>query len=85
MALESVWPKIVGTETDGQPSVCYPLAFSSQDKILQSENETKWVKGVELMEAILEELGVYRGWDGWVNHTNYAFMKVRLENCLEHF
>jgi hypothetical protein len=37
------------------------------------------------MEAVLQELGVYRGWDGWVNHANYAAMKATLEICLQHF
>ena len=37
------------------------------------------------MEAILEQLGAYRGWNGWVSHSSYELMKARLEICLEHF
>ena len=34
---------------------------------------------------VLEEVGAYRGWDGWVNHASYDLMKVKLEDCLAHF
>jgi hypothetical protein len=84
-ALEKEWPNVVGTGRNGQPPVPCPLIFSFRDTTDQPEEEAIWVKEVELMEAILEELGVYRGWDGWVNHANYATMKDKLEDCLERF
>ena len=37
------------------------------------------------METVLEQVGAYRGWDGWVNHASYEVMKARLEKCLERF
>jgi hypothetical protein len=85
MAVEREWLNIVGPRPDGRPSVPCPLVFSAQEKTLQSEHEALWIRGVELMEAVLEHLGAYRGWDGWVNHASYEFTKARLESCLEHF
>lgn len=85
MAVEREWLNIVGPGPDGQPSVPCPLVFSAQEKSLQSEHEAQWIRGVELMETVPEEIGAYRGWDGWVNHAGYESMKAKVEKCLEHF
>ena len=85
MAVEKEWLNIVGPGPDGQPSVPCPLVFSAQERTLQSEHEAQWVRGVELMEAVLEQLGAFRGWDGWVNHADYELMEAKLEKCLEDF
>ena len=85
IAVERDWPNIVGRCPDGRPSVPCPLVFSARDKALQREHEAQWRRGVELMEAVLEQLGAYRGWDGWINHANYELMKTKLKDCLEDF
>lgn len=85
MAVEKEWLDIVGPGPDGRPSVACPLVFSAQEKTLQSEHEAQWVRGVELMEDVLDQVGAYRGWDGWVNHASYEPMKVKLEECLARF
>lgn len=85
MAVEKEWLDIVGPGPDGRPSVACPLVFSAQEKTLQSEHEAQWVRGVELMEDVLDQVGAYRGWDGWVNHASYELMKVKLEECLARF
>ena len=85
MAVEREWLNIVEPGPDGRPSVPCPLLFSAQERALQSEHEVQWIRGVELMEAVLEQVGAYRGWDGWVNHASYEVMKARLEKGLERF
>ncbi|KAL8970844.1 MAG: hypothetical protein Q9197_003595 [Variospora fuerteventurae] len=80
MAVERDWTKVVGVGPDGQPTVPCPLAFSKRDKELQAVHEAQWTQGVELMETVLQGLGAYRGWDGWVNHADYDVMKARLKN-----
>lgn len=85
MAVEKEWLDIVGPGPDGRPSVACPLVFSAQEKTLQSVHEAQWVRGVELMEDVLDQVGAYRGWDGWVNHVSYELMKVKLEECLARF
>jgi len=85
VAVQREWLNIVGPGLDGQPSVLCPLVFSAPEKTLQIEHEALWIRGVELMEAVLEQLGAYRGWDGWVNHASYELMNARLGSCLEHF
>ncbi|KAI4150228.1 MAG: hypothetical protein LQ341_001131 [Variospora aurantia] len=82
MAVERDWTKVVGVGPDGQPTVPCPLAFSKRDKELQAVHEAQWTQGVELMETVLQGLGAYRGWDGWVNHADYDVMKARLKECL---
>ena len=37
------------------------------------------------MEAVLEHLEAYRGWDGLVNYASYELIKARLGIYLEHF
>lgn len=77
--LQEEWSTVVGE------SIPCPLTFSAGDKKRQREDETKWASGVELMEEILDQLGAYRGWDGWVNHSEYKPLKQRLEECQEVF
>lgn len=77
--LEEKWSTCVG------PSVPCPISFTTEEKDRQMEAEAKWRKGVELMGEFLDQVGAYRGWDGWVNHSNYETMKERLERCREHF
>lgn len=37
------------------------------------------------MHEVLNEIGAYQGWDGWVNHHNYPVYKERLARCRENF
>ena len=67
MAAERDWINIVGSGPDGRPSIPCPLTFTEEDIALQKEDEAKWTTGVELMERVLNEIGAYGGWDGWVN------------------
>lgn len=85
MATEKEWPNIVKGGPDNGLSVPCPLVFSAQEKALQKEHEAQWTKGVELMEDILQQIGAYRGWDGWVNHASYDSMKTNLERVLENY
>ena len=85
MAVKSEWPNIVHSSPDNGHSIPCPLVFSAREKALQSEHEAQWIKGVELMEDILQQLGAYRGWDGWVNLANYELMKANVERSLENF
>ncbi|KGO36367.1 hypothetical protein PEX1_018120 [Penicillium expansum] len=79
MRLQEKWQTYVG------PSVSCPLSFTGEDKEKQKEDEKKWANGVVLMEEFLDQVGVYRGWDGWVNHDSYEHYKVRFEQCRQKF
>ncbi|KAL8916712.1 MAG: hypothetical protein Q9208_008359 [Pyrenodesmia sp. 3 TL-2023] len=85
IAVERDWSKIVGEGPDGRASVPCPISFSEQDKALQADHEAQWTKGVELMQSVLQYLGAYPGWDGWVNDEGYETMKARLQECLAQF
>jgi len=37
------------------------------------------------MDNLIEDLGVYSGWDGLVNHADYEAMLSTLWECKEHF
>ncbi|KAJ5972391.1 Aminoglycoside phosphotransferase [Penicillium vulpinum] len=77
--LQEEWTTYVGS------SVPCPLSFTEEDKQKQKDDERKWASGVVLMEEFLDQVGVYRGWDGWVNHSSYEHYKVRLEECRHEF
>lgn len=79
MKLQEEWSSHVGQ------SVPCPISFTFEEKKQQREDEAKWTAGVELMEEFLDQVGAYRGWDGWVNHDNYEHFKERLERCREEF
>lgn len=73
------WDKSVGS------SVPCPLSFTPEDRAEQQRLEARWSEGVELMAEVLDEIGAYQGWDGWVNHNNYPIYKERLAKCRESF
>lgn len=77
--LQEEWATYIGS------SVPCPLSFAEEDKQRQKEDEKKRASGVVLMEEFLDQVGVYRGWDGWVNHSDYEYYKVRLEQCKHEF
>ncbi|OQD99196.1 hypothetical protein PENSOL_c007G01089 [Penicillium solitum] len=77
--LQEKWATYIGS------SVPCPLSFIEEDKQKQKEDEKKWASGVVLMEEFLDQVGAYRGWDGWVNHSSYEYYKVRLEKCRHEF
>ncbi|KAF2995262.1 hypothetical protein E8E13_003844 [Curvularia kusanoi] len=62
-----------------------PLSFSAQERTEQERLQASWGEGVQLMADLLEEIGVYQGWDGWVNHNNYTMYKERLAEFHERF
>ena len=57
MAVEREWLNLVEPGPDGRPSVPCPLVFSAQERTLQSEHEAQWIRGVELMKVIREQVG----------------------------
>jgi hypothetical protein len=62
-----------------------PLSFTPEDRKRQEEDERLWGQGVELLAGLLDQVGAFQGWDGWVNHNNYEAMKASLANGVERF
>ncbi|KAI8939217.1 hypothetical protein NX059_005045 [Plenodomus lindquistii] len=77
--LQDEWTKAVKS---GMPC---PLYFTTEDRTQQQRLEASWSEGVELMSEVLTEIGVYQGWDGWVNHNDYPVYRERLARCREGF
>lgn len=74
------WKNIVGQDEDGRPRISCPIYFTAEERKDQQEEEASWKYGVELMDAVIEELGVYNGWTGLVDHDQY---EVRKQNLLK--
>ncbi|KAJ5155348.1 phosphotransferase enzyme family protein [Penicillium capsulatum] len=77
--LKEGWSKIIGE------SIPCPLSFSVEEKERQREDEAKWASGVELMEGVLDQIGAYQGWDGWVNYNGYEPLKKKAKECQKEF
>ncbi|KAL3468055.1 hypothetical protein BJX64DRAFT_282938 [Aspergillus heterothallicus] len=66
------WAEIVGSEpATGAPLVECPISFPEEERVRQREDQVKWEEGVELVDAILQYLGAYSGWDGIVDCGEY--------------
>ena len=79
------WKTIVGIGSDGSPLLPCPLSYSEAQKLQQEKMERKWKLGVVLMDNFIEDLGVYHGWNGLVNHDDYEAIKLKLLESKEHF
>lgn len=66
------------------PMPC-PLAFSEQDISMHHRRQQEWNRSNDLMEELISELGVYRCWDGWINHNAYPAAPAILERAREAF
>ncbi|KAH8589704.1 kinase subdomain-containing protein [Bisporella sp. PMI_857] len=79
------WSTIVGVDSSGNPLLPCPISYTEDQKQQQREMEMKWKLGVVLMDNLIEDLGVYSGWNGLVNHRDYEAMRSKLLKCKEHF
>lgn len=77
--------RIVGADTDGNPLVKCPIAFSEEERSRQRIDQEKWEQGVEIMDRILQRLGAYIGWDGFVSHAEYDAMKELIVQVRDNF
>ncbi|PVH99210.1 hypothetical protein DM02DRAFT_529606 [Periconia macrospinosa] len=80
MRLQDEWATVCAT-----PSTPCPLSFTEEERSQQRLLEASWGRGVELMAEVVDQIGAYQGWDGWVNHSNYTVYKERLERCRQQF
>jgi len=78
------WKTIVGADSAETPPVPCPLSYSEDEIRQQNEMEEMWKLGVVLMDNFIEDMGVYSGWNGLVNHTDYEAMQLKLLDCKEH-
>ncbi|KAE8343755.1 hypothetical protein BDV24DRAFT_161064 [Aspergillus arachidicola] len=79
------WAEIVGQDTEGRPLVPCPISFTEEERSQQREDQAKWEEGVVLMDEILDRLGAYRGWDGFVSHADYEARKRLVLDVQERF
>lgn len=59
--------------------------LGTHEKREQKHAKEKWKLGVTLMNDLFEDLGVYKGWNGFANPADYETMVVRVRECKERF
>lgn len=83
--IEGSWKQIVGVDETGNPRVPCPLHYSLVEKSRQQEEYAKWQKDVERKARVIDEIGVYTGWNGAVSPHEYDEMARRLLISKENF
>lgn len=77
------WLKLFTGRPDPLPC---PLRYSPDEIGRQQVDEYKWVRGIEMMDAVLDSIGnAQRGWNGWVKREDYAVMRGKLQRVFEEF
>ena len=79
------WKVIVGEDVDGRSRIPCPISFTDEERKIRREEEDLWKYGVELMSQVVDELGVYDGWNGLVDHDQYEARKKHLLAVREGF
>lgn len=82
---EHVWKEVVGEDESGDPSVLCPLRYSEQDLAKQKREYAKWEKDVARKTRVLDEIGVYYGWNGAVSPRDYDELTRRLAAAKQKF
>ncbi|RAH67227.1 phosphotransferase family protein [Aspergillus aculeatinus CBS 121060] len=85
VATDEVWKQLVGMDDRGDPVMACPLKYNEQDLVRQAEEYARWEGDVERKARVIEELGVYPGWDGAVPPDDYDEMARRLEVAKKRF
>lgn len=82
---EGAWTELVGKDEAGNPRVACPLRYSEEERRKQKAEYAKWERGIERKSRILDEIGVYPGWNGAVSPSDYDEVIKRLVTAKEHF
>ncbi|CAI7609194.1 unnamed protein product [Penicillium palitans] len=82
---QHAWKQLVGVDENDNPSVLCPLKYSEQDVAKFKTEYAKWEKDVERKMRVLEEIGVYTGWNGAVSPHDYNEVVRRLAVAKQNF
>ena len=63
---EITWKQVVGTNEAGHPNVPCPLHYSKKEISRQQVEYSKWQRDVERKARVIDEIGIYPGWNGAV-------------------
>ncbi|PWY83649.1 hypothetical protein BO94DRAFT_547313 [Aspergillus sclerotioniger CBS 115572] len=85
VSTEDIWKQIVGKDEHGSPRVSCPLKYMKSELEMQRETYAKWMRDVERKARVLEEIGVYTGWNGAVSPGEYEEAVRRLCLAKERF
>ncbi|KAB8273109.1 kinase-like domain-containing protein [Aspergillus minisclerotigenes] len=82
---DDVGKKLVGEDNHSNPSVPCPLSYTERDLIKQGEEYAKWERDVERKAQVIDELGMYTGWNGAVSPGDYDEVVRRLNLAKKRF
>lgn len=83
---EDIWKQVVGVNAAGDPNVPCPLQYSKEEISEQQMDYKMWQKDIERKaRVVIDELGVYTGWNGAVPPEQYDEMSRRLINAKQNF
>lgn len=84
-ARNDIWKQIVGEDGQGNASVPCPLSYSEGELDGQNKEYAKWQKDIERKARVIDEIGVYTGWNGAVSPGDYDEVVRRLGIAKERF
>lgn len=82
---ESAWKQVVGMDESGYPRAPCPLKYSKEEILDQKEEHSKWQKDVERKARVIDDIGVYPGWNGAVSPHEYDEIFRKLVSAKESF
>jgi hypothetical protein len=82
---DDVWKQLVGEDDHGNLRVPCPLDYTQHDLDKQDEEYAKWERDVERKARVLDEIGVYTGWNGAVSPGDYDEVVRRVELARKRF
>ncbi|KAL3443043.1 kinase-like domain-containing protein [Aspergillus insuetus] len=82
---EGIWKQVAGVDENGDASVPCPLKYSEQERSRQKEEYAKWETDVERKGRVLDEIGLYAGWNGAVSPQDYDEVVRRLAAAKDSF
>ncbi|KAL3489348.1 hypothetical protein BJX62DRAFT_252674 [Aspergillus germanicus] len=82
---DGIWKQVVGVDKNGDASMPCPLKNSEQERSWQKEEYAKWERDIKRKGRVLDEIGLYAGWNGAVSPQDYDEVVRRLAAAKDHF
>jgi hypothetical protein len=85
LAQPETWRAVVKNSAQENAEISCPLSYISNELAKQEQDLAKWESAIERKAQVVDQIGIYTGWDGAVPPEQYSILSQKLEAAKERF
>jgi hypothetical protein len=85
LAQPETWRAVVKNSAQENAEISCPLSYTSNELAKQEQDLAKWELAIERKAQLIDQIGLYTGWDGAVPPEQYNTLSQKLEAAKEQF